>query len=94
MKSELLVDPAEEELIKHLGTMRETVAKAAELCEPHRLTGYLEKLAELFHHYYNAAPILVEDKDLCRARLSLLLITQNAIKCGLDILGITAPEKM
>ena len=94
VKSELLVDPAEEELIKHLGTMRETVAKAAELCEPHRLTGYLEKLAELFHHYYNAAPILVEDKDLCRARLSLLLITQNAIKCGLDILGITAPEKM
>ena len=94
IKAELLSDPSEQELIKLLGTMKDTVEKAAELCEPHRLTGYLEKLAEAFHHYYNAAQILVEDKDLCTARLALLSVVRNAIKCGLDILGISAPEKM
>lgn len=94
IKAELLNDPSEQELIKLLGTMKETVEKAAELCEPHRLTGYLEKLAEAFHHYYNAAPILVDDKDLCTARLALLSVVRCAIKCGLDILGISAPEKM
>ncbi|MBR5624564.1 arginine--tRNA ligase [bacterium] len=94
IKAELLTDPSEQELIKLLGTMKDTVEKAAELCEPHRLTGYLEKLAEAFHHYYNAAQILVEDKDLCTARLALLSVVRNAIKCGLDILGISAPEKM
>ncbi|MBO7543841.1 arginine--tRNA ligase [bacterium] len=94
IKAELLTDPSELELIKLLGTMKDTVEKAAELCEPHRLTGYLEKLAEAFHHYYNAAQILVEDKDLCTARLALLSVVRNAVKCGLDILGISAPEKM
>ena len=94
VEPELLNDPAEEELIQHLGVMKETVEKAAENCEPHRLTGYLEKLAELFHHYYNAKQILVEDEKLLRARLALLLVTKNALKCGLDILGITAPERM
>ena len=94
IKADLLTDPSEQELIKLLGTMKDTVEKAAELCEPHRLTGYLEKLAEAFHHYYNAAQILVEDKDLCTARLALLSVVRNAIKCGLDILGISAPEKM
>ena len=91
---ELLKEPAEEELVKHLGTMKETVEKAAELCEPHRLTGYLEKLAELFHHYYNAVPVMVEDAALRESRLALLQIAKNAFKCGLDILGISAPEKM
>lgn len=94
IKAELLSNPSEQELIKLIGTMKDTVEKAAELCEPHRLTGYLEKLAEAFHHYYNAAQILVEDKDLCTARLALLSVVRNAIKCGLDILGISAPEKM
>lgn len=95
IKAELLSNPTEQELIKLLGTMKDTVEKAAELCEPNRLTDYLLKLAKTFHHYYDAeVRILVEDKDLRTARLALAYVVKNAIKCGLDILGISAPEKM
>ena len=84
----------EQELIRQLAQFKELVETAAETCEPHRLTGYLEKLAELFHRYYNQHQIVVEDEAVAAARLALVLVTRRVIKNGLTILGIQAPEHM
>ena len=72
----------------------EVLAKAAEQLEPHQLTHYLRELAGLFHTYYNAHKVLVEDADLCRARIALSLAVRQVIANGLELLGVSAPESM
>ncbi|HAX16999.1 MAG TPA: hypothetical protein DCY00_00145, partial [Actinobacteria bacterium] len=47
-----------------------------------------------FHSYYNKTRILKNEKDLTIARLALLFMLQQVIKYGLDILGVSAPDKM
>lgn len=61
---------------------------------PHRLTAYLESLAKSFHSFYNSLRIIQEDEDLMYARMALVFATRQVIKNGLDILGVSAPEKM
>jgi len=90
----LLAMPEEQDIVRQLAQFRETVADAARTCEPHRLTAYLEKLAELFHRYYNEHHVVVEDDALTRARLALALVTQRVVRNGLGMLGVLAPEKM
>jgi arginyl-tRNA synthetase len=90
----LLAAAEEQELLRHCALFPETVHDTADACEPHRLTGYLERLAELFHRYYNQHQIVVEDDDLARARLALVRIVRVILRNGLDLLGVTAPERM
>jgi len=61
---------------------------------PHRLTSYLESLAKSFHSFYNSLRILQEERHLMYARMALVFATQQVIKNGLDILGVSAPESM
>lgn len=61
---------------------------------PHRLTAYLENLAKSFHSFYNSLRIIQEDEDLMYARIALVSATKQIIKSGLDLLGVSAPEKM
>lgn len=89
-----LVDKCEINLIKKLAEYPELLATAAELAEPHQLTYYLRELAAEFHTYYNAVAILVEDLALRDARLKLILACQVVLNNGLNILGISVPEKM
>jgi len=72
----------------------ETLARAAEQLEPHQLTHYLKDLASLFHSYYNAHKVLVDDPALCRARVALSLAVRQVVANGLHILGVSAPESM
>lgn len=81
-------------LIDQLSRYPETVTMAAKLHEPHALATYLRSLATDFHAYYNAHPFIVEDTNLCNARLNLVLATQHALRNGLALLGVSAPEKM
>ena len=90
----LLVEPEEQDLIRHLSQFGELVQIAARTCEPHRLTGYLEKLAEVFHRYYNQHQVVVDDESVAMARLALILVTQRVLQKGLAILGVSAPERM
>jgi arginyl-tRNA synthetase len=82
------------ELLRGLDDLPDVVADAADALEPHRLTDALEDLARRFHLWYHEHRILVEDEPLARARLALALATQNALREGLSLLGVSAPESM
>lgn len=62
--------------------------------EPHRITFYLQELAGMFHAYYNKHRVISEDSGLTAARLLLCRAVQIALRDGLSILGINAPERM
>ena len=55
---------------------------------------YLRDLAYAFHTWYNAHQFLVDDADLRDARVALAMATRRVIANGLDLLGVSAPEKM
>jgi arginyl-tRNA synthetase len=84
--------PQEIELLRLLADFPALVRGAAEAREPHRVAAFLERLAKEFHAWYHDVRILVEDAELARARLALALGVQVAIRCGLGLLGIRAPE--
>ena len=59
-----------------------------------RLPQYAIDLATIFHQFYRDCKVLSDDKDLTKARLSLVLATKTVLKNVLDLMGISAPEKM
>jgi arginyl-tRNA synthetase len=98
-RPELLDHDKENELLKALGEYPGVVATAAELREPHRVARYLEeKLAPAYHRFFDncrVAPIGDEEiTDVHRARLWLNDATRTVLVNALDLLGVSAPEKM
>ena len=81
-------------LAKHLARYPETVAGAAQSCEPHRIVYYLQELAAQFHSYYNRQRVLVEDATVTRARLYLVNGVRIVLANALNLLGVDAPERM
>ncbi|HET8879585.1 MAG TPA: arginine--tRNA ligase [Arthrobacter sp.] len=94
----LLDHATENELLSHLGSYPSIVAKAAELREPHRVARHLEVIAGAYHRWYDAcrvAPLGEEEiTDLNRTRLWLNDATSQVLANGLDLLGVSAPERM
>ena len=84
----------EHSLIDELLRFEEAVENAGATRAPHILAHYLYELAVRFHGYYAAAPILKSDEPIKSARLALALAVKIAIKNGLALLGVNAPEKM
>ena len=97
-RPELLNHERENDLLRALGEYPAVVAAAADLREPHRVARYLEELAGTYHRFYDSCRILpVGDEpisDLHRARLWLNDATRTVIENGLDLLGVSAPERM
>jgi len=95
---DLLVEPAEGELIRTLGDFPGVVETAATLREPHRICRYLETLAGTYHRFYDRCRILPQgDEDptaLHGARLALCDATRQVVANGLDLVGVSAPERM
>lgn len=89
-----LTSPEELKLVKMLANLPDTVDEAASQFEPHKLVYYLNELAGLFHSFYNKNRVISEELELTEARLYLLSCTRLVLKNTLDILGITAPERM
>jgi arginyl-tRNA synthetase len=89
-----LVDPAELDLVKLLSTLPEVVSGAALAREPHRLTVYLREVAALFHRFYHHQRVVGVEEELMQARLGLTRATQIVIRRGLDLIGVSAPERM
>jgi arginyl-tRNA synthetase len=81
-------------LIKQLSLFPEVVEDSARFLEPHRITYYLTQIAATFHNYYNHHRMIQEDTDLARARLFLAQAVRIVLRNGLDLLGVSAPEKM
>lgn len=90
----LLENNYEIELIKKILKFKETVQIACEKCEPQILADYLRELANAFHIFYHECRILGVEESLQTARLNLSIATKIALKNGLSILGIKAPERM
>ncbi len=61
---------------------------------PHDVTFYLRELAALYHSYYDAERILVDDEAVKLARLALVAATAQVLHNGLAVLGVSAPQKM
>jgi len=95
---ELLVDPAEGDLIRTLGDFPAVVHTAAQLREPHRICRYLEALASTYHKFYDRCRVLPqgdeEPADIHAARLALCGATEQVIANGLAMVGVSAPERM
>lgn len=89
-----LTQPHEIALLQKLSSYPETVADAANDLAPHTIANYLKELASDLHSYYNEYKFLIEDEAVKIARLSLIAATQQVLKNGLNLLGVSAPEKM
>jgi arginyl-tRNA synthetase len=94
----LLSHDREGDLLGALGEYPRVVASAAELREPHRIARYLEELATAYHKFYDVCRVLPrgdeETTDVHRARLVLCAATRQTLANGLDLLGVSAPERM
>jgi arginyl-tRNA synthetase len=94
----LLDHERENDLVLALAQFPGVVSTAAELREPHRVARYLEELAGTYHRFYDACRVLPmgdeEPGDLHRARLWLMEATRTVLSNGLDLLGVSAPDRM
>ncbi|MCY7782786.1 MULTISPECIES: arginine--tRNA ligase [unclassified Bacillus (in: firmicutes)] len=85
----------EYDLLKTIGGFPEAVAEAAEKRIPHRVTNYIYDLASALHSFYNAEKVIdPENKEKSRARLALMKATQITLNNALQLIGVSAPEKM
>ncbi|GAA1551171.1 arginine--tRNA ligase [Kribbella sancticallisti] len=94
----LLSHEKEGDLLRALAEFPRVVATAAELREPHRIARYLEDTASAFHKFYDSCRVLPrgdeEVEPVHKARLTLVGATRTVLANGLDLLGVSAPERM
>ena len=87
-------------LIRMIAEFPDLVQEAARMLEPHRVTYYLTELAASFHKYFNLGTkvpqnrIVTDDKALTEARLCLVAAIRIVLRNGLDLLGVSAPQRM
>ncbi|WP_374249508.1 arginine--tRNA ligase [Thermomonas sp.] len=91
---QVLDDAPAQELLRELSRFPDVVEAAGATLEPHLVAQYLRELANAFHGWYHASPVLVENAALRDARLTLALATRQVLANGLDLLGVSAPESM
>ncbi len=86
--------PTELALAKRLTQFAEIVPQVLNDFRPNLLANYLFELANLFHAFYEACPVLKADEPARATRLALCELTARILQCGLQLLGIGVPEKM
>lgn len=89
-----LTEDHEQALLTVLARYPEVLESAAMNHTPHILAHYLTDLARDFHTYYNAHHFIVDDIELCQARLTLITAVKQVIVNGLSVIGVSAPETM
>jgi len=89
-----LDDAPAQALMRELARFPDVVEAAGATLEPHLIAQYLRELAQAFHGWYHASPVLVDDAALRNARLALATATRQVLANGLDLLGVSAPERM
>ena len=90
----LLHEPEALALIKSLAQYPEEIHLAAQSCDPSRINRYLTGLAGDFHRFYNSCRIKGEAPAVLSARLKLADSVRQVLALGLEVLGVSAPEKM
>jgi arginyl-tRNA synthetase len=92
---ELLENESEMRIIKQISLFDEILDRVTEKLSPHYLADYLEKLASLFHKYYAENKIVDTDNmRLSNARLNLAFAVRRVLSEGLNLIGISALERM
>jgi arginyl-tRNA synthetase len=94
----LLEHPTEGELLAKLNNLPRVVAQAAEFREPHRVARYLEEVAGSYHRWYDNCRVTplsgAQPETVHRTRLWLNNAAGQVLKNGLNLLGVSAPERM
>ena len=82
------------ELVRLMSQLPQVVLDAARKFEPALITRLTTDLAQAFNRFYHDCPILVEDKEVAKARLTLVKAARQTIRNGLYLITVAAPEKM
>jgi len=96
----LLNQPWELDVARQLAFWPDVVEEATALLEPHRIPYYVHDLATAVHRFYHAGNaesqyrVVVDDPRLTRARLELCRAARHTLKTALDLMGVSAPERM
>ena len=81
-------------LIMKLEEFKSVIALSAENRTVYTICRYVQELAQEFHSFYNSNRVIGEDKELMKSRLALIIAIQTTLKNALDILAVSAPERM
>ncbi|MCL2442652.1 MAG: arginine--tRNA ligase [Treponema sp.] len=84
----------ERALIKRIAVFPREIITAAQMREPSGITSYVRNLASDFHAFYNVCRVNIEDETIRFARLILIQAVRQTIRNSLNILGVSAPDKM
>ena len=90
----LLREPEETDLLRALADMPAVIARAAELRAPHRIAHASQDVAARFHRFYTDRRVVSEDAELTQARLWLCRASMTVMANLLELLGVSAPERM
>ncbi|HQK63861.1 MAG TPA: arginine--tRNA ligase [Candidatus Staskawiczbacteria bacterium] len=91
---DLLKDEAEFSLVREFLKLSEVIEDSSNDYQLQRLPQYALELAECFHKFYENCKVISQDKELTIARLQLVLAAKIVLKNTLDLIGVSAPEKM
>ena len=90
-----LTDPKELQLLKIISEFPKTVGEIASVRKPNKMTDYIISLVKLFHSYYNSNRVNnPDDEELTNQRLGLVKAVSITLKNALNLVGVSAPEKM
>ena len=92
---DLIVEDKAIDLVKHINEFKNVIIDSAITRMPHKITNYIQKLAQLFHSFYGELKVLDDDqKELSAQRLALVEATKITLKNALELVGVSAPEQM
>ena len=81
-------------LILKLEEFKSVIVLSAQNRTVYTICRYVQELAQEFHSFYNANRVICEDKELMKSRLALMVAIKTTLKNALDILAVSAPERM
>ncbi len=92
---ELLKHEKEIELMKHLNEFPSIVCDAAITRQPHKITNYVQRVAQLFHSFYNECYVLDNQQPvLSSQRIALVMAVKITLSNALNLIGVSSPEQM
>ncbi len=90
----LLKEDAELDLVRKMLRLPELIEQIALTNEPHQLPYYATEMATAFHDFYEKCRVLSDDEALSRARIKLVSAAKTVLARSLDLMGMSAPERM
>ena len=90
----LLKEDAELDLVRKMLRLPELIEQIAITNEPHQLPYYATEMATTFHDFYEKCRVLGDDEALTKARLKLVSAAKAVLARSLDLMGMSAPERM